>query len=63
MIFTLNTVHEKVLYTESLLVNVGFGTFHFSTRVVGIFNMGMHHTNDDVCPYVHVTACKSVWPA
>jgi hypothetical protein len=41
---------RKVLNTDSLLVNVGRGTFHFSTRVVGIFNIGLHHTNDDVCP-------------
>lgn len=60
---TLNTVHEKVLNTESLLVNVGLGTFNFSTRVVGIFNIELHHTNDYVCPNVQVTACKSVWPA
>lgn len=61
--FTPSTVQEKVLNTDSLLVNVGLGTFHFSIRVVGIFNIGLHHTNDDVCPYVQVAACKSVWPA
>jgi hypothetical protein len=57
-------VHAKYRTRKSakywiLLVNVG-GTFHFSTRVVGIFNIVLHRANDDVCPYVQVTACKSV---
>jgi hypothetical protein len=59
----LSNVHEKVLSTELLLVNIGFREFLFSTRVVGIFNIGLQNTNDDVCPYVQVTACKSVLPA
>ena len=44
-------------------IDVGLGTFHFSTRVVGIFNVGLNNTDDDVSPYVQVTACKSVLPA
>lgn len=59
MALMLSNVHDESANSESLLLNMGLGTFHFSTRVVGIFNTGLHYANDDVCPYVVVTACKS----
>jgi hypothetical protein len=59
----LSSRQERVLITESQLVSMGLRTLHFSCRVTGIFNIGLHTIDDDACPYAQVTACKSLLPA